>query len=75
MNFLNKKNVNLPHNSVDISITTTIVMAAIPDTALLAHFINKTKDHSLEFGKLRSIFNLRQFLRIQLLLSFKRIGR
>ena len=52
---------------MNISITTPVVIAALPYITLLVNLIKKSEVNSLEFGKSRNIFNLRKFLNIQLL--------
>ena len=64
---INKKDIRLPTDAVDISITSAVVMAIIPDISLLIHFIKKNKGKAREFGKLRNLFELRMFLNIQML--------
>ena len=64
---VNKKDVNLPHDSVDISITSPVVMAALPDISLLVHFIKRDDGKISDFGKARNVFGLRKFLNTQML--------
>ena len=75
VSLLNKKDVNLPPNSIDISITSPVVMAALPDISLLVHFLKKSRGNSREFSKSRSVFELRRFLQGTVVTIFGRIAR